>query len=235
MIQTHEEAMTLPLAIFDLDGTLTATNEVDSSCFVEAIRAEFGFTPNADWGSYEHCTDEGIVIEAATAHLDAAPSVQDLERLKRRFAHLLAEAAVATPHLFALIPGARELLRHLSGTGWAVAIATGAWRVSAELKLAAAGLAEGIPLFCSDGTPSREAILEAAMGPAPAARVVAVGDGVWDVRAAARLGLPFVGVGEGPRATNLRAAGATVVIPDFRDLPAAVRCLELAGPPVLPS
>lgn len=75
-------------AIFDLDGTLTATNEVDSSCFVEGVRAEFGFTPNDDWGSYEHCPDEGIALEAITAHLGAVPSAGQLERLKLRFAGL---------------------------------------------------------------------------------------------------------------------------------------------------
>jgi phosphoglycolate phosphatase-like HAD superfamily hydrolase len=218
------------MAVFDLDGTLTATNEVDSWCFVEAVQREFGFTPNDDWGSYEHCTDEGIAREAITAHLGAAPSMEQLEQLKKRFGDLLAEAAAATPHLFALIPGARELLRYLSETGWAISIATGAWRISAELKLEAAGLSDPIPLFCSDGLPSREAILTAAIGSAPAARVVTVGDGVWDVKAAARLGLPFVGIGDGARAQALRAAGAAVVLPDYRDLPAAVRSLELAGP-----
>ena len=218
------------MVVFDLDGTLTATNEVDSWCFVEAVQGEFGFTPNDDWSSYEHCTDEGIAREAITAHLGAAPSVEQLEQLKKRFGDLLAEAAVAMPHLFALIPGARELLRYLSETGWAVSIATGAWRISAELKLEAAGLSDPIPLFCSDGLPSREAILTAAIGSAPAARVVAVGDGIWDVKAAARLGLPFVGIGDGARAQALCAAGAAVVLPDYLDLPAAVRSLELAGP-----
>jgi beta-phosphoglucomutase-like phosphatase (HAD superfamily) len=35
------------IAIFDLDGTLTRTTEADSSCFVEAVRSVFAFTPNA--------------------------------------------------------------------------------------------------------------------------------------------------------------------------------------------
>lgn len=222
-----------PLAVFDLDGTLTATNEVDSWCFVEAVQGEFGFTLNDDWGSYEHCTDEGIAREAITAHLGAAPSVEQLKRLKKRFGDLLTEAAAAAPHLFGVVPGARELLRYLSEAGWTLSVATGAWRISAELKLKAAGLSHPLPLFCSDGLPSREAILTAAIGSDPATRVVAIGDGVWDVKAAARLNLPFVGIGGGARAHALRAAGAAVVIPDYRDIPEVVRSLELAGKPDL--
>jgi len=229
--------MALRLAVFDLDGTLAATNEVDSDCFVEAVQAEFGFVPALDWNAYEHCTDEGIAVEALTGYLGETPNALQLNRLKRRFADLLASAAAAKPHLFAPVPGAPELLRYLADSGWVLCIATGAWRVSAEIKLKASGLPESIPLFCSDGMPSREAILSAAIAHgratagAPVSGIVAVGDAVWDIVAAANLSLPFLGVGRGPRAAQLREAGALAVVPDFLDLPEAVRCLEVAAPP----
>jgi phosphoglycolate phosphatase-like HAD superfamily hydrolase len=230
--------MPLRLALFDLDGTLAASNEVDSDCFVEAVQAEFGFTPGSDWGAYEHCTDEGIAVEALTGHLGEPPTAIHLNRLKRRFANLLASAAAAKPHLFAPIPGAPELLRHLTESGWLLCIATGAWRVSAEIKLKASGLPESVPLFCSDGVPSREGILSAAIAHGratagtPVGRVVAVGDAVWDIVAAANLSLPFLGVGRSPRAARLREAGALAVVPDFLDLPEAVRCLEVVAAPL---
>jgi phosphoglycolate phosphatase-like HAD superfamily hydrolase len=230
--------MTSRLAIFDLDGTLAATNEVDSDCFVEAVQAEFGFAPGSDWSAYQHCTDEGIAVEALTGHLGETPTALQLNRLKRRFADLLASAAAAKPHLFAPVAGAPALLRHLADSGWLLCIATGAWRVSAEIKLRTSGLPEAVPLFCSDGMPSREAILNAAIAHGQAiagtdvSRIVAVGDAVWDIAAAANLALPFLGVGRGARAAQLREAGALAVVPDFLDLRETVRCLEILSPPL---
>lgn len=229
--------MTARAAIFDLDGTLTATNEIDSKCYVEAFEAEFGFTPCSDWSSYEHCTDEGIAVEALTRGLGTAPSVARIQGLKARFVERLRKAASSSPNAFLPIPGAIELVEHLLGAGWAVHIATGAWLPSARIKLAAAGLPVGIPVSASDGVPSRVAIVTAAIGAARAAtgctemRAVAVGDASWDVDAAAKLALPFLGVGDGWRRDLLLAAGAGVIIPDYLDLARAVACLEAAAPP----
>lgn len=226
------------VAIFDLDGTLAATNAVDSACFLDAFRAEFGFTPSSDWASYEHCTDEGITIEAVETRLGARPTPPQLSSVRERLGELLRTAAESSPHLFLPVPGAAALLRHLARREWKVCIATGAWRVSAECKLAAARLPAGLPVFPCDGLASREAILAAAIAHArtevrePIDRVVAVGDGVWDVAAAARLGLPFVGVGTGAAARRLFDAGAAVVLADFRDLPAAMSALESASEPL---
>ena len=46
---------------------------------------------------------------------------------------------------------------------------------------------------------------------------VYVGDGVWDARACRNVGIPFVGIGTGIRATRLSAEGAVCVFPDFSD------------------
>jgi phosphoglycolate phosphatase-like HAD superfamily hydrolase len=59
-----------------------------------------------------------------------------------------------------------------------------------------------------------------------------VGDGVWDVRTAARLGLAFIGVANGARADALREAGAKHVIPNFDDAERFFACLEEAEAPV---
>jgi phosphoglycolate phosphatase-like HAD superfamily hydrolase len=61
-------------------------------------------------------------------------------------------------------------------------------------------------------------------------RVVYVGDGVWDIRAARRLGIGFVGVARGARAESLRVEGAPVVIDDFRDVQEVLRLLDAALP-----
>jgi phosphoglycolate phosphatase-like HAD superfamily hydrolase len=46
---------------------------------------------------------------------------------------------------------------------------------------------------------------------------VYVGDGVWDVRACRSVGIPFIGIGTGSRATRLSAEGAVCVFADFSD------------------
>jgi phosphoglycolate phosphatase-like HAD superfamily hydrolase len=46
---------------------------------------------------------------------------------------------------------------------------------------------------------------------------VYVGDGVWDARASRSVGIPFIGIGTGSRATRLFAEGAVYVFPDFSD------------------
>jgi phosphoglycolate phosphatase-like HAD superfamily hydrolase len=46
---------------------------------------------------------------------------------------------------------------------------------------------------------------------------VYVGDGVWDARACRSVGIPFIGIGRGSRATRLSAEGAVRVFRDFSD------------------
>ena len=67
-------------------------------------------------------------------------------------------------------------------------------------------------------------------GVADFARRVCIGDGVWDVHTATRLGLPCIGVGSGAGAERLAAAGAARVVPDFTDLAAILDALEDATP-----
>jgi phosphoglycolate phosphatase-like HAD superfamily hydrolase len=106
------------------------------------------------------------------------------------------------------------------------------------MKLRAAGIAvDGIPAaFCEDGH-SREEIVQTALAralevnrPTTFDRVVSIGDGVWDVTTATRLGLPFVGVcADGGHA--LQRWGATHVMNDLTDRGALLRNLEEAQVP----
>jgi len=51
----------------------------------------------------------------------------------------------------------------------------------------------------------------------PFAGTVYVGDGVWDARACRALGVPFIGIGSGPRAARLASEGAVRVFRDFSE------------------
>ncbi|MGH9935956.1 MAG: HAD family hydrolase, partial [Blastocatellia bacterium] len=131
--------------------------------------------------------------------------------------------------------------RLVESRGWVKALATGCWQPSAEMKLRAASINyQGVPGgFAEDGV-ARESIVGAAISRSRASyrresfdRIVSVGDGVWDVRTAARLGLAFVGVASGERAEMLREAGAKQIIPDFEDVDRFFECLENAEAPQL--
>lgn len=229
------------LAIFDIDGTLTETNEVDSVCFVRAMAdAHAVGGMNTNWGEYAHTTDSYITREVLRGHFGRAPVDAERAEFISRFVSLLEESRARDDSLFGEVAGASAALARLRvEPGWAVAIATGCWRGSALLKLSAAGLETGgVPAaFAEDGV-SREEILLAALGRARERygregfeRVVSLGDGLWDVSAARNLGFAFVGVGGGGRAAMLREAGASHVMEDFNDYERLLRCLDEAKVP----
>ncbi|HUO85749.1 MAG TPA: HAD family hydrolase [Thermoanaerobaculia bacterium] len=220
------------LAIFDLDGTLAATADVDAACYLDAVRRQFGFVLDSDWSRYRHCTDEGIAREGVSTHLGRQPTDAELAELKKSFVALLEARLREAPHLFLATRGATALLARLAEDGWHVCIATGAWSASAELKRRAAGLPETIPIFSSDLAEAREDIILHAIremklrhGVPSYRRIVSIGDGRWDVAAAARLELPFLAIARHPQAARRRRAGAAAVVADFGDIPRVIEAL----------
>ena len=209
------------IAVFDIDGTLTDTNPVDEECYLTAIRDELGWEVGPGWDGLDDVTDAQI-LRALWARERADPFPKSLERsVIRRFLELLEHEAVERPHRFAAVPGARHAFDLVRRLGWSPAIATGAWRESALLKLRAADIPfAGVPLSTSSDEVARAAIIRRLLPGAttqdPKAAVY-FGDAVWDVRAAGILGIRFVGVGHGRAAERLRAAGAPIVIRDFDD------------------
>ena len=105
-----------------------------------------------------------------------------------------------------------------------VSLATGGWRDSARLKMASAGMCfDDHPAASADDALDRESIMMLSKQRAAEqygesfACTVYVGDGVWDARACRSVGIPFIGIGTGTRATRLSAEGAICVFPDFSD------------------
>jgi phosphoglycolate phosphatase-like HAD superfamily hydrolase len=229
------------LAIFDIDGTLTETNSVDSVCFVQAMTDAHSIRGvDTNWGAYPHTTDSYITRELFRERFGRPPDDDELSRFRTRFVNLLEEHRAKDASLFAQIGGAAAALERLGREpGWAVAVASGCWRGSGVMKLRAAGLELGDApsAFAEDGL-SREEILLAAVSRAREfyrqesfERVVSLGDGLWDVRAARNLEFAFVGVARGARAKGLRRAGASHVVEDFKDYGRLMRCLTGAEIP----
>jgi phosphoglycolate phosphatase-like HAD superfamily hydrolase len=240
LIRVHSfSQLPLRLAIFDIDGTLTATNDVDDECFLRAVSETLGVDCGAvDWSDMPHVTDSAIARFLWTRHRGRAPEQRDLHDLQRRFLTILRAELGRAPHRFAAIDGAAGIFTHLRSIGWDVAVATGGWGESTAVKLNAAGVATtSVPLACANDAESREEIVQLAWRKAEAAagtrfeRIVSVGDAAWDVRTARSLGLPFVGVGTGGVENRLRSAGATTVLPHLGDASAVVAALSSASIP----
>ena len=223
------------LIVFDIDGTLTQTDGIDETCFVRAFQEEFGLTGiNTDWGLYSSCTDAAIGRDLLTGRYGREPEPEEIERVRGRFVSLLEAARERDPQDFEEMRGAAEILRRLRAEpDTRLALATGGWGASARLKLQAAGLdTADLPFASSDDAPTREEIVQLAIersGPGPFERIVAVGNGLWDLKAARNLGLAFVGIASGDRAERLRQEGASHVVEDFGDLEGFLQCLAEAA------
>jgi phosphoglycolate phosphatase-like HAD superfamily hydrolase len=212
------------LVMFDVDGTLTETMKVDEECFVRSFKDMFGLTDiDTAWSHYPHTTDSGIFHDIFTSRIGQSPTAQEVSRFREYFVQLLAAASSQSP--FASVRGADRLLSRLAqGGSHCVSFATGGWRDSARLKMASAGMCfDDHPAATADDAMDRESIMTLSRQRAVErygmsfACTVYVGDGVWDARACRSVGVPFIGIGTGRRATRLSAEGAVRVFPDFSD------------------
>lgn len=211
----------MPVAVFDIDGTLTDTYEVDVECYEAAVLAELGLEIPSDWPTFDEVTDAAILATACHRLGRPIPDQEVQSRIAHRVAELLEAAYAEGPDRFRAIPGAVGIFQTLTEAGWTVAMATGAWRPSALVKLRAAGVPfEGTPLASSSDHPSRAGIIRHAVNSLPSGcegPFVYIGDGVWDGRASLSLGYAFVGVASGSKAEQLKDVGASAVVPDFSD------------------
>lgn len=226
----------MKLVIFDIDGTLTLTSKVDGICFERALAQASGITsPEADWHSCPHVSDTGLARYLYQSHFGRDPHEHEEGSLRDCLVALLKEQHAFDASLFTEVAGAGAMLLQLAEKrDWVIAMATGCWRASAEMKLSAANLQlHHKPAGFAEDGPSRETIVTAAIERATAHysrtsfdRIVSVGDGVWDVKTAANLELAFVGISSEARAEALQRHGAKYIVPDFTDINHFFACLE---------
>lgn len=229
------------LVVFDIDGTLVRSVELDDTCFVRAFADVLGIEGiSTDWSRYRHSTDSGLAREIVRRHLGRDPLPEEIDSVRERCCQLLRKARLRHPGAIRPVEGAAALLAHLDGqTPWRAAIASGSWPETARIKLEAAGLAvEGLPGAFADTALERceilgQAVARAAQRYARAgfSKVVYVGDGPWDVETARRLQIAFVGIAGRQGAERLLSAGAATVLSSFEPLASVVAALEDARVP----
>lgn len=184
--------------IFDIDGTLTQSTGFDASCFRNAVLEHADVEFKNDWGEYTHVTDSGILNEIIESHNLTKFKNEITKKVKASFIsnienHLNVYSVVE-------VPGASKFLKLLSEIdNVSVAIATGGWGETAELKLKSAGIGfEKVPLCSANDAESRVDIMKYARltaGNSHASSISYFGDASWDKKACAELGWNFILVG----------------------------------------
>ncbi|WP_395750174.1 HAD family hydrolase [Prosthecobacter sp.] len=207
------------MIVFDADGTLIGGESTDWASFEAAFLDVAGFALTGDfYDSINEVTAKALVHQAL-ADLDPAARQLKEQAVAEGFLRRLKAAHQEDRECFPAIEGAVALLHELKAAGLRIAIATGDWRESITFKLCAAGIPhEDIPIVTSSEHYSRSDIVLAAVSKAGGSldEAVYVGDGLWDLRACERLGIPFIGVGR--RKERLRKAGARHVLDDLRPM-----------------
>ena len=221
------KGVAMHLIMFDLDGTLLESNDLDRHCFSGAMTRVMGIRDiECDWTDYPYVTDEGIIAELVKRCLGRPATRRELLDIRTDILELLHSRAKTNPENFTPIPGALDLfasLKHMGGC--AVAVATGCWKESALLKLSTAGFDTScLPIASADDSHRREDIMRMALsraldvwGVGEFETVTYVGDGVWDLRASNQMGYHFIGIGFYNNTSRLQQEGASCIFTDFRD------------------
>ena len=227
------------VVLFDIDGTLTQSQSLDSQIYLRSLSDVFGFADvDSDWSTYRHATDSGILHEVFETRLGRAPTALEISAFRTHFVTAIAAAAAQTP--FLEIAGAAQALRSLNELPfYHLGLATGGWSDSARCKMRSAGMQyDAFPSASAEDAISRTSIMQVAIdrivkhvGGQRPDTVIYVGDGVWDARACRQLDIPFIGIAMGKQADRLRTEGAAQVFPDYADMEefsSAIRRIQLS-------
>ncbi len=210
---------TRPAFLFDLDGTLVDSVYQHVLAWREALESTgIGLSV---WRIHRRIgMSGGLLVNALLRETGQPVTVEEAARMQR----LHAEAYARLVDQVRPLPGARELLAHLSGHGVPWAIATSGRLESARPALEALGVGPDAPVITRDKVPFAKpdpdlflAAAERLCVPIDAAMVV--GDSVWDLLAARRaraLGIGLLSGGYGQE--ELERAGAYRVYEDPADL-----------------
>jgi HAD superfamily hydrolase (TIGR01509 family) len=208
-----------PAFVFDLDGTLVDSVYQHVLAWREALERE-GISL-AVWRIHRRIgMSGGLFVNALLRETGLPVTSEQTGRL--RVGH--AEAYARLVGQVRPLPGARELLDHLTRAGVPWAVATSGWPESARPGLEMLGVGGEVPVITRDlvrhAKPDPDLFLAAAIRlGVPIENSLVVGDSVWDLLAARRARALGVGVLSGGYGEDeLIRAGAYRVYQDPADL-----------------
>lgn len=184
--------------IFDIDGTLLNSVVTDDQMYRAAVVEIFGEVSfRAEMHEYDRVTDLGILLQIIEDNY-LEPDPDAIESVKNAFFSRM-RSFLDDVGSFDEVPGARAVLRRISASeDHQLAIATGGWRRSAEMKLKSVGFElHNIPVLTSDDHIERTGIMEIALAKLGEDfdSITYFGDALWDQKACRELNWDFRAVG----------------------------------------
>jgi phosphoglycolate phosphatase-like HAD superfamily hydrolase len=194
----------MKLLIFDIDGTLTDTKQVDDACFISTFEKTYHTKlDNTDWASFENVTDLGLLRDLYFSKFGSLPNETEINRFRHLFLQNLQNALTKNPDRCKAVAGASDFIQFCAAQSTIkIAFATGGWSRTAQLKLTFANIFyDNIPFSSSDLHYRRQDILTNAIEQSKQQyqnkdfeKVIYFGDGVWDFKTTQSLKMPFIGV-----------------------------------------
>lgn len=212
------------LLIFDIDGTLTNTVDIDDKCFLQALFDLFAIKESQiDWEMIKEKssgTDSAILNEIFLLVKSELPTQTEIDAFKKYFLTLLKK----NTHHFKQIDGAENFFNILRKNRYLeIAIATGSYYDSAQIKLSEAGINyKGIEISASDDTKMRKDIISNILDKYTEdeikafERIIYFGDGKWDYLAAQQNNIDFIAV-DINKSGELQKLGAEKVINSYKN------------------
>jgi beta-phosphoglucomutase-like phosphatase (HAD superfamily) len=184
--------------IFDIDGTLLNSAVTDDQMYREAVLEIFGEVSfRAEMHEYDRVTDLGILLQIIEDN-NLEPAAHSIEGVKNAFFARM-RSFLDNVGSFDEVPGAKAVLRRISALeDHRLAIATGGWRTSAEMKLKSVGFElQDVSVLTSDDHVERTGIMKIALAELGKdfESVTYFGDALWDQRACHELDWNFRAVG----------------------------------------
>ncbi len=213
--------MQKPLYIFDIDGTLTDSIPTYIKAITQVL-SDIGLTDiDTDYDNYLHHTDRYALAYNYERNFGKQITDELCDHVDELLEKELQKYAPSTE-----IKGAQKTLLTLQKNNIPFAYGTGAFPKATIVKMNQAKL----PLIkevlaTSMHSMTREGFVKQAIDKAKTyynqigfQRVIAVGDGLWDLRAAQNVGIEFIGVGLKNKQALLDA-GCELWIEDLTDFP----------------
>ncbi|MBW1294103.1 HAD family hydrolase [Aquimarina litoralis] len=207
------------LYIFDIDGTLTDSVPMYLMSVTKAMQALNIIDIDTDYNNYKHHTDSYALRYNYERNFDKSVPVDLLDEFEH---HLIVAMNEFDP--VKEIKGAKNLINHFKDHQIPFCFATGALPKPAFLKLDQCDIWYDERLLATSKThESREGFVMDAIERAKSfydtsgfAKIVSLGDGLWDLKTAQNLSLDFIGIGEKNR-EKLMDNGATQCYPNLED------------------
>ncbi len=190
--------MSQTLYIFDIDGTLTDSIPTYLKVITEVMQEEGLSNIDTDYDNYLHHTDRYAIAYNWHRNFNETPN----EEIHKSFDKKLRDALMQEPPVVE-IAGAKKVLETLQKRNIPFAFGTGAYPHATAVKMKACNLPFPEEVLATSFTSiSRAGFVKQAIKKASDFykivsfdKIVAVGDGVWDLKAAQELDIDFIGIG----------------------------------------